>query len=287
VASRAGKYEAIFTSGEDIGIFIAVAMRLTGVRTPLVIVTHGPLFMSPKYRLLLSLVRGMPNVVWACLSASLADWLVKEHGLDPKRCLPTGYGVDVDFYATEEGPTEPMVASAGTSNRDYDTLIAAVAETGVDTRIAAHSFWDGVSPDLDRPRPPNVEMRSYGDYANLRELYRAARMIVVPTFDRPYACGFAVTAEAMAVGRPLIVPRGRVVGDYVVEGVTGFYYSPGDVAELGARIQLLLDDPDLAAKIGREGAKRMRENYSLPIYVDRLIEAARAAGAPAATSAAG
>ncbi len=273
VARRAARYDAIVASGEDIGVFVAAALRATRRRTPLVIVTHGPQFESSKFRLMLSMVKSMPTVTYACLSRSLADWIVTHRGIDPRRCPASGYGVDTDYYHTEPGPTDAMIASAGTSHRDYDTLIRAVTGTGLDTRIAAHSVWVGPGDAIRVPLPEHVEVRSYGSYANLRELYRRARVVVVPTHDVPFAAGFAVIAEAMATGTPVIATRGRVTSDFIVPGVTGLLVPPGNADALRAAILSLIDDPDHAAAMGAAAAARMRELYSLDRYVARLEEA--------------
>lgn len=270
VARRADRYDAIIASGEDIGILVALALRIARRRTPLVMVTHGPQFQSPKFRLVLSMVRSMPNVIFACLSRSLADWLVAHHGIDPRRAQATGYGIDTDYFRTDPAPTEAMVASAGSSNRDYDTLVLAVTPIGIDTRIAAHSAWVGAAASVRAATPDHVEIRSYGNYANLRDLYRRARVVVVPTHDVPFAAGFAVIAEAMAIGTPVIATQGRVTSDFVVPGVTGLLVPPGDVEALRQAIVSLVNDPDRAAAMGMAAAKTMRERYSLDRYVEQL-----------------
>jgi glycosyltransferase involved in cell wall biosynthesis len=260
VARRASRYDAIIASGEDIGILVALALRVARRRTPLVMVTHGPQFQSPKFRLVLSMIRSMPNVVFACLSRSLADWLVAHHGIDPRRAQATGYGIDTDYFRTDPMATERMVASAGSSNRDYDTLVLAVTPTGIDTRIAAHSAWVGAAASVQAARPDHVEIRSYGNYANLRDLYRRARVIVVPTHDVPFAAGFAVIAEAMATGTPVIATQGRVTSDFVIPGLTGLLVPPGDADALREAIVSLVDEPDQAATMGAAGAAMMRED---------------------------
>ncbi len=274
VARRGVHYDAIIASGEDIGVFVAAALRATRRRTPLVVVTHGPQFESAKFRLVLSAVKSMPTVTFACLSRSLANRLMAHRGLDPRRCLASGYGVDTDYYATAPGPTEAIVASAGTSHRDYDTLIRAVAGTGLGTRIAAHSAWVGSGKAISVRVPDHVEVRSYGSYANLRDLYRRARVVVVPTHDVPFAAGFAVIAEAMATGTPVVATQGRVTSDFIVPGVTGLLVPPGDPDALRAAILSLMNNDDRAAEMGAEGAARMRELFSLDRYVARLEEAA-------------
>ncbi|SOB81142.1 Glycosyltransferase involved in cell wall bisynthesis [Sphingomonas guangdongensis] len=277
VAARAGRYDAIVASGEDIGILVALAMRARRRRTPLVVITHGPQFGSAKFRVVLALVKSMPNLVFACLSQSLATLLSTGHGIDPRRCSAVGYGVDTDYYRSAEGSTEPLVASAGTSNRDYETLVRALAGTDLHTRIAAHSTWVGAAAAIGVPVPDHVEVRACSGYDDLRALYRRARVVVVPTRDVPYAAGFAVIAEALATGTPVIATAGRVLSDFIEDGVTGLLVPPGDVDAMRAAILALIDDPDRAARMGVAAAALMRTRFSLDDYVRRLREAAEIA----------
>ncbi|WP_375402028.1 glycosyltransferase [uncultured Sphingomonas sp.] len=111
-------------------------------------------------------------------------------------------------------------------------------------------------------------------YANLRDLYRRARVVVVPTHDVPFAAGFAVIAEAMATGTPVIASEGRVLSDFVIPGETGLLVPPGDVNALRTAVVSLITDPDRAARMGAAAATLMRERHSLDGYVGRLQAAA-------------
>ena len=278
VARRCGDYDAVIASGEDIGVLVALMMRTLGRTTPLVIITHGPQFTSGRFRRVVSLIRSMRNVVFACLSRSLSEWLVTHHGMDPDRCLAVGYGVDADFFASVKGRTAEVVVSAGVSHRDYDTLIDAVTGTGLDTRIAADSTWVGKTASTNKAVPDHVGIRSYGNYERLRELYREARVVVVPTHDVPFAAGLAVIGEAMATGTAVVASKGRVTSDFVIDGVTGILVPPGDAGALRSAITSLIENPDLAATMGAAAADRIATSFSLDRYVERLRRAVDHAG---------
>jgi glycosyltransferase involved in cell wall biosynthesis len=55
-----------------------------------------------------------------------------------------------------------------------------------------------------------------------------------------------------------------------VEGQTGLYVPPGDVEALREAIQHLLQQPQLAAQMGRNGRSRIENEMSLACYVQRL-----------------
>src|SRR5260370_19346352 len=117
--------------------------------------------------------------------------------------LYLAYFADERFWRALPGgeapPAGPMICGGGLELRDYGTLLAAVRDLPVDLRIGAASSWshhsafDG-SPDL----PPNVHVYSYA-YLPLRQLYAAARFVVVPLQDVDNQAGNTVVLEAMAI----------------------------------------------------------------------------------------
>jgi len=69
--------------------------------------------------------------------------------------------------------------------------------------------------------------------------------------------------EYMAVAKPVVATDLGGTNELVQEGVTGFLVAPRDAAQLGDRIERLLDDPKLAARMGEAGRKRLDAEFSL------------------------
>jgi glycosyltransferase involved in cell wall biosynthesis len=276
VASKAHQYAAIITSGEDVGVFVALACRALRKRTRVVIVFHGPQLQSWKFRIFFGRVTRDSNVVFACLSHSLRDVLIRSYGVDPDRCVGAGYGIDTNFFKRSGRSSEKFLASAGVSNRDYNTLLSAISDIGVEARIAADSAW--VKRDIYEGLvtiPPHVEIRSYENYANLRELYDRCRFVVVPTYASSFASGFAVIGEAMAMGKPVIVTSGPVQPDYFIPGETGLEVPAGNIEMLRAAILRLMEDDSLVERMGANAAQTIRTDHSLERYCERLEQLAR------------
>ena len=115
-----------------------------------------------------------------------------------------------------------------------------------------------------------VEVGSAGDYVGLRDLYAAASIVVVPLHPSRFASGYAVIAEAMAMGRAVVVTATEGRSDLVVDGETGLYVEPGDVVGLRAVLRSLLDDPERLARMGAAAADRMRREFGLDGYCGRM-----------------
>jgi glycosyltransferase involved in cell wall biosynthesis len=271
VQSRARRYDAIIASGEDIGVPIALASLAGLSRIPLHILFHGHHLGSPKLRRLAPVLRRLRHVHFHCLSQSVMEQTRSVLGIPAERCHATGYGVDTEYFIPRPMGSATMIASAGAANRDYATLAAAVGDLPVTVCVAADSMWASPALKLGTSGwPINVEARSYGTYAALRELYGRAHFVVVPLHPANHACGYAVIAEAMAMGRAVIATRTMAPPDFLIPDTTGLFVKTHDAAGLRARIRYLLDNPHEAAEIGTRARDLMIKAHSIERYCDRL-----------------
>ncbi|MGH2514464.1 MAG: glycosyltransferase family 4 protein [Ktedonobacterales bacterium] len=200
--------------------------------------------------------------------------------------------------------TPPIVCAVGLEFRDYDTLAQAARGLHAYVRIAAASTWSHHSAFTGTPNlPRNVTVQSY-TYLPLRDLYAAARVVAVPLHEVDNQAGITVILEAMAMGKPVVVTatrgqtdvvrdrrnggRGRVTREEwpafaeaselsgsLAHLPTGFYVAPADPDELRRAIQYLLDHPDLAETLGRNGRRHVEALYTLDAFAARFAAAIR------------
>jgi len=64
----------------------------------------------------------------------------------------------------------------------------------------------------------------------------------------------------------------RGVRDLVVDGETGFLVKFGDINALADKIIFLMEHPNIAKAMGKEGRKRIEENFSLDIILKEMKE---------------
>lgn len=89
--------------------------------------------------------------------------------------------------------------------------------------------------------------------------------------------------EAAACGRPLVATDVPGCRDLVEPGRNGLLVPPGDAAALAQAVATLLDDPALAAAMGREARHKAEAELSDIRIIERTLEIYAAAGASQAS----
>jgi len=82
--------------------------------------------------------------------------------------------------------------------------------------------------------------------------------------------------EALACGKPVIAYRAGGIPDVIQHGVNGFLVTPYHTSEFADRILHLLQNPDLALRMGERG-KKIARDYDWPIITRRYLETYRMA----------
>jgi glycosyltransferase involved in cell wall biosynthesis len=267
------KFDSVIAASETIGLPLAVDAYNNGVTVPINIITHG--FLYEQFSAMKS-IRPFDQVRFLCLSDAVRRMVLERFGVPESRVLNTGYGVDTQFFSPFGAPQDPpLIVSAGLAKRDYHTLLRAVSSINADVSIAANSEWHPVASSVFAGSvPTNVDFSYSHNYISLRQLYARALCVVVPLQPAPCAAGYAVIAEAMAMGRPVIATRTQCPSDLLVEGETGWYVCPGDSDEMRERILYLIANRDLAGQMGKMGRKRVAAHFSNSAYCERLRKVA-------------
>jgi glycosyltransferase involved in cell wall biosynthesis len=84
--------------------------------------------------------------------------------------------------------------------------------------------------------------------------------------------------EMAACGLPVVATRLGGIPEGVLDGETGLLCRPGDARQLADALERLLDDPTLAARLGRHGRERIEREFTLDAHEERLVEIWRGGG---------
>jgi len=111
-----------------------------------------------------------------------------------------------------------------------------------------------------------VEFLGFVPEAELRRVYREARLAVYVPVDEPFGL---VPLEAMAWGTPVVASDHGGPLESVVHGETGLHVSPFDPEAIAQAVASLYDDEASRGRMGAAGARRVRELFGLETFLDR------------------
>jgi len=266
---------AYFTTGEDIGIPLALLMRARGLRQPHVMIAHT--LAAKKKRPFFTWLKAQRRIDRIlCYSSNEERIMRDELGIPAAQISLIRYQADEAFFhPMPEVALDPkLICSAGQLLRDYDCLIRATGELSVKVRIAAGSPWIANELSPAHALPAHVDWRRYDRFA-LRALYASSALAVVPIVENEYQTGISTILEMMAMGKCVIATRTRGQGDTIVDGETGLYVPPSDDRALRAAIEKMLARPEEAARIGANARRFIEKEAGLDTFTQVLADAVR------------
>lgn len=254
----------LYAGGPDITRGLA-QLRRAGIGGPLVSVFHT---VRPARRGSARWIRAIDLAV--TLSERGRRRLIDQHRRDPGRTVALPWGPDLAFPLYR--PTgDEIVVSAGQTNRDVETLVAALARVRAPARVyapagsAPASFGDVEVVPLDPARPHWV----------LDELARAS-IVAIPLSDPERLSGITELNDALGLGKPVILTRSPEI-DVDVDAVgCGRAVEPRDLDGWVSSLEELLGDSELRRQMGERGRAWAREHWNSDLFGERLAEALEA-----------
>jgi glycosyltransferase involved in cell wall biosynthesis len=170
---------------------------------------------------------------------------------------------------------EPMILAVGriTQEKGMDHILRAFASIPVALKLVI--VGDGPSlkslKDLASELRINSKVTFAGWLAHekLHELYQQADMVVVPSiWPEPFGI---VGIEAMAHGRPVLAYDVGGICQWLDDGCTGILVKRGDEKALVEKIVYLLQNPDLAERMGQAGRRRVEKYFVPEAHVKPLV----------------
>jgi phosphatidylinositol alpha-1,6-mannosyltransferase len=111
---------------------------------------------------------------------------------------------------------------------------------------------------------------------DLATLYAMCDVFALPVAEgaRGQVEGFGlVFAEAAAYGKAVVAGNSGGVTDAVLDGETGLLVPPGDPEASAVAILRILDDANLARRLGDAGRERVERELNWAVFTRRLMEA--------------
>ena len=219
-------------------------------------------------------IRRMPTLL--TVSENSFDDVVRDFGVDPAKMRVVPVGVEHDVFVPPLLPRVPgrivATASADVPLKGIVPLLEAVAklrtERDVELVIVGRAKEGGAaSRAIERLGLEGAVRFVTGvSEAELVQVFGSAQVGAVPSLYE----GFSLPAiELMSCATPLVATTAGALPEVV--GDAALSVPPGDTEALAAAIARLLDDDELAARLGAAGRERVMARYTWRSVAEQTV----------------
>ena len=173
-------------------------------------------------------------------------------------------------------PEENSILFVGRASfeKGLDYLLEAVAMLKIPFKLYLVTGGPAMSEIHEKIKQLNlsdrVEVPGIQSYDITRDYYAMADLVVVPSVWIESFC--LVGIEAMANAKPVVAFRTGGIPDWLVEGQTGYLAECRNVKDLTEKIERVLRNKDEAKALGIMGYRRVEKEYTMDVYLPRLIK---------------
>jgi colanic acid/amylovoran biosynthesis glycosyltransferase len=205
--------------------------------------------------------------------------LRETHGVSPHKLHVIQCGIDVERFSPAPRPASPphIVCVARLEPiKNHGLLLeacAVLAARGVPFRCVLVGEGPARSEvEETRERLGLMEVVELVGGAEQSEVLRWWQRASVAVLTSEYEGRPVCVMEAAACGVPVVATAVGGVPELVEDGVTGLLAPAGDAEAVAERLERLLTDPALAARLGADARRRAEREYSVVHQVDRLLD---------------
>lgn len=261
--------------------------RLAGVLAPLspgtlfIVCLHGIEAWAPLTGLRMTALKRAARVV--VTTSYTQDYVQRVHGIQSDKVIRIPLSLEPRWFEIEPAPIpEPgltsgervvltvcrldptsrhkgvdrMIRALRTVNQTVPTIRYVIVGTGDDV-----AYLSGLAKDNDVENIINWAGALTDE--ELSSTYEQCDIFALPSDNEGFGLVFL---EAMAHAKPVIAWNARGISDVIVDGITGVLVRTDDA--LAAAVADLLNNRTRSVRMGREGHRRLHEQFSYDGYVN-------------------
>jgi len=218
---------------------------------------------------------------------AVRDWLIQDEGYDPANIVVIRNGVDMSRFA---GAPAGQAIRRELGVAPDERLVVVVSRLarlkGIEVFLEAAAALKQRYPDVrflvvgetsppDRAYLDDLKRRAAGFgvadrviFTGLRSdipaILGAASVAVMPSLNEALS---NVLLESMAAAAPVVATRVGGTPEALHDGETGLLVPPGDAGAIVGAVSRLLDNPELARRLGRNARAVIHERFSVDLMV--------------------
>ena len=214
-----------------------------------------------------------------CPSNILAEHLKNNVGIDSSKIGIVKHFIEWEQPAEAKNPNTRDILYVGRLSKEkgIEYLIQAMPKIKEEhPEVKLHIVGEGDLEQNLKDLATKLEIEDkvifhgYVAHENLAATYRKSSVFVLPSVCKENAPNAII--EAMSQGTPVITTNMGGQAELVETAVNGLLVNPGDAGDLAEKICNILDDKELARKMGENGIKMVKENHTPEKHLKRLIE---------------
>ncbi len=261
------KYDLVIFFHSQIGILPALFKTIFKIKTPLVLIDVEGLGRKNKWYILPVIRKALRGVDQLFYLASIQRDDYKKYFpeiVKKNQFLP--FGLDLSRFSHNGAKREDYILSLGYQGsdfRDWKTLVKAYARLNTKTKLLILGKEKFEPEEIGNEEiPSGIEFTGKTDLETLNLITSKARFIVLPLPERRHAFAQMTLLGCMAMGKGIIVSRVSSITDYLIDEKEALLVEPYEPVALAQKMRLLLDNPNLAEKLGQRAKTKVEKNFT-------------------------
>lgn len=202
------------------------------------------------------------------------------HGLDLERFSPMVRDAEPRDGRIATAPVRLLAVGRAVEKKGFDLLLDALARLPGDLHWRLTHIGGGEQRDALKAQAvrlglaDRIDWRGAQDQPSVLAAYRAADLFVLPcriarNGDRDGLPNVLIEAQSQQLACLSTTVSG--VPELIINEKTGVLVAPDDVGALSAALARLISDPALRQRLGRDGARRVREQFDATAEIRQLV----------------
>ena len=205
--------------------------------------------------------------------------LIQDYNVKPEKVNVVYAGVDSSYIdsidVNEKYKNSLIFVGRLAPHKHVDDLISVLKSLKNDIKdIHLKIIGNGIEKDNlveivnDLDLNDHIEFLSDLDYGDVIREMKESNILVLPSTREGFGM---VLAEANACNIPAVAYKSGGVVEVIDDGKNGFLVEPRNLEELSKKIKLLLENENIARKMGEEGRKKVEKYFDWEKIVEEII----------------
>jgi len=207
------------------------------------------------------------DFLWT-LTQSETDYFIKNFNIDPKKIILAGNGIDSEFLSKTPKLNKNNILFVGSfsAHKRIDLLIKSFSDLNSETTLTIAGqktlFYPQIKKlinSLDPKIKSQINFLFNFDQKDLAKIIDNCSVLVLPSIQESFGL---VVIEAWARQKPVICANIPALKELVKKSNGGLLFESDNQNDLTQKIKLILDSPEKAQQMGKNGFNYVKNNYT-------------------------